>query len=87
MGLALDFWVGGRYNTYMTNANNKGETMSNMMEDARTIIREFAEMELNMYNVEEDILNYAKGEFETALWTALEEYIAANGEWDGYSAE
>ena len=57
------------------------------MEDARTIIREFAEMNLNMYNVEEDILNYAEGEFEMALWTALEEYIAANGEWDGYSAE
>ena len=61
--------------------------MSNMMEDARTIIREFAEMELNMYNVEEDILNYSEGEFETALWTALNEYIEENGEWDGYSAE
>ena len=57
------------------------------MEDARTIIREFAEMELNMYNVEEDILNYAEGEFETALWTALNEYIEENGEWDGYCDE
>ncbi len=61
--------------------------MSDMMEDARTIIREFAEMELNMYNVEEDILNYAEGEFETALWLALDEYIEENGEWDGYCDE
>ena len=58
-----------------------------MMEDARTIIREFAEMNLNMYNVEEDILNYAEGEFETAMWIALDEYIEENGEWDGYCDE
>ena len=61
--------------------------MSDMMEDARTIIREFAEMNLNMYNVEEDILNYAEGEFETAMWIALDEYIEENGEWDGYCDE
>ena len=30
MILALDFWVGGRYNTYMTSTNNKGEKMSNL---------------------------------------------------------
>ena len=57
------------------------------MEDARTIIREFAEMNLNMYNVEEDILNYAEGEFETAMWIALDEYLEENGEWDGYCDE
>ena len=70
-----------------TKTNNERNDMSNMRLAARTIIREFAEMELNMYYVEEDILNYAEGEFETALWIALEEYIAVNGEWDGYSAE
>ena len=28
MILALDFWVGGRYNTYRTNATNKANTMN-----------------------------------------------------------
>ena len=71
----------------MTNTNTERNDMSDMMEDARTIIREFAEMNLNMYNVEEDILNYAEGEFETAMWIALDEYIEENGEWDGYCDE
>ena len=66
VGLALDFLVGGRYNTYMTNANNKGEKMSNFERAIENIKNLTAEgMSLKEAIVE---TAWEFGELESELW-------------------
>jgi hypothetical protein len=69
--LALDFWVGGRYNTYMTNANNKGEKMSNFeraINNVNTLIA-------NGWSMKEAIIETAWefGVAESELWCEFPE--------------
>ena len=64
--LALDFWVGGRYNTYMTSTNNKGEKMSNF----ERAINNVNTLVANGWSLKEAIVETAWefGELESELW-------------------
>ena len=71
MGLALDFWVNGRYNTYMTNANNKGEKMSNF----ERAIENIKNLTADGMSLKEAIVETAWefGELESELWCEFPE--------------
>ncbi len=71
VGLALDFLVGGRYNTYMTNANNKGEKMSNF----ERAVANVNDMMADGMSMKEAIIETAWefGVAESELWGEFED--------------